>query len=105
MPQLMKAVVLTAPRELALTDAERPTPPAEQVLVRITHTGICGTDLKIYNGTIPVDHPLIMGHEMIGAVAGTAASFQSGDRVIIDPSVRCDACVYCRDGQTHLCSH
>jgi 2-desacetyl-2-hydroxyethyl bacteriochlorophyllide A dehydrogenase len=100
----MKAVVLTAPRELALTDAKRPTPPAEQVLVRITHTGICGTDLKIYNGTIPVDHPLIMGHEMIGAVAGTAAGFQSGDRVIIDPSVCCGACGYCRDGQTHLCS-
>ena len=64
----MKAMVLKAPRELALEDVARPAAGAGEVLVRVTHSGICGTDLKIYSGAIPVQYPRIMGHEMIGEV-------------------------------------
>ena len=38
------------------------------MLVRVTHSGICGTDYKIYKGAIPVAYPRIMGHEMVGEV-------------------------------------
>ena len=64
----MRAMVLQAPRELQWREVKRPVPSANQVLVRITHSAICGTDLKIYNGAIPVRYPLIMGHEMCGEV-------------------------------------
>ena len=67
----MKAMVLTAPGELAAEDVVVPANRPAEVLVRITHTGLCGTDLKIYTGAIPVDYPLIMGHEMIGEVVET----------------------------------
>ena len=60
----MKAMVLTAPGELAAEDVVVPANRPAEVLVRITHTGLCGTDLKIYTGAIPVDYPLIMGHEV-----------------------------------------
>jgi 2-desacetyl-2-hydroxyethyl bacteriochlorophyllide A dehydrogenase len=100
----MKAMVLTAPSELVLEDVARPVADGRQVLVRVTHSGICGTDYKIYRGAIPVAYPRIMGHEMVGEVvdAGDAA-FRAGDRVIVDPELFCGACFHCRIGQTHLC--
>src|SRR3989338_5471432 len=71
----MKAMVLTAPGELILDEVARPDRGAGDVLVRVTHSGICGTDYKIFNGSIPVRYPRIMGHEMAGDVvdAGGAA--------------------------------
>ena len=64
----MKAMVLTAPGELVKDEVARPAADSGQVLVRVTHSGICGTDFKIFNGSIPVDYPRIMGHEMAGEV-------------------------------------
>jgi 2-desacetyl-2-hydroxyethyl bacteriochlorophyllide A dehydrogenase len=97
-------MVLTAPRELARQDVARPGPSAGDVLVHVTHSGICGTDYKIFGGAIPVRYPRIMGHEMAGDVVDAGAStLVGGDRVIIDPQLYCRACFHCRIGQTHLC--
>jgi 2-desacetyl-2-hydroxyethyl bacteriochlorophyllide A dehydrogenase len=103
----MKAMVLLAPGELVLDEVARPRRDPGGVLVRVTHSGICGTDFKIYSGAIPVSYPRIMGHEMVGQVvdAGDAGQFRSGERVIIDPELYCGACFHCRIGQTHLCPH
>ena len=49
----MKGMVLKAPRELAREDVPRPAAGAGQILIRVTHSGVCGTDLKIYQGAIP----------------------------------------------------
>ncbi len=100
----MKAMVLRGPRELELADVERPVLGHNEVLVRVTHSGVCGTDLHIYEGAIPVRHPLIMGHEMIGVVVdGGDATLHNGDRVIVDPAIYCGMCINCRAGQTNLC--
>src|SRR5688500_17046311 len=100
----MKAMVLTAPGELGLEDVPRPAPSVGDVLVRVTHSGICGTDYKIFNGAIPVRYPRIMGHEMAGEVVDPGrSSLEVGDRVIIDPELFCGLCFHCRIGQTHLC--
>jgi 2-desacetyl-2-hydroxyethyl bacteriochlorophyllide A dehydrogenase len=93
----MKAMVLRAPSDLALSEVAQPDVPPGHVLVRITHSGLCGTDLKIYKGSIPARYPLIMGHEMVGELA-------NGDRVIIDPVLYCGTCFHCRLGQTNLCA-
>src|SRR5437870_3234617 len=101
----MKAMVLRAPNDLVADDVAVPAAdPARDVVVRVTHSGICGTDFKIYSGAIPVSYPRIMGHEMIGEVvsAGNGA-VSPGDRVIVDPELYCGACFHCRIGQTHLC--
>src|ERR671914_793133 len=80
----MKAMVLTGPGELVLDEVARPEGGARNVLVRVTHSGICGTDYKIFNGSIPVTYPRIMGHEMAGEVVdGGDTTFRAGDRVII----------------------
>jgi len=96
-------MVLRAPRELVLDDVSRPRVDPGHVLVRVTHSGVCGTDLKIYSGAIPVAYPRIMGHEMVGQVVEGGGHFRAGDRVIIDPELYCGACFHCRIGQTHLC--
>jgi L-iditol 2-dehydrogenase len=98
-------MVLRAPWELVPGEVSEPQPGARDVLVRVTHSGICGTDYKIYSGGIPVDYPRVMGHEMTGEVvaAGSGGALKAGDRVIIDPQLYCGACFHCRIGQTHLC--
>jgi len=100
----MKAMVLRGPRELGLAEVERPSLGHNEVLVRVTHGGVCGTDLHIYEGAIPVRHPLIMGHEMVGVVEdGGNGTLRRGDRVIVDPAIYCGMCLNCRAGQTNLC--
>jgi L-iditol 2-dehydrogenase len=101
----MKAMVLRAPSNLALDEVACPDTPPGHVLVRITNSGLCGTDLKIYTGAIPAKYPLIMGHEMIGELAADApsAGAKLGDRVIIDPVLACGTCFHCRIGKTNLC--
>ena len=98
-------MVLRAPGDLILEDVARPRQDDRQVQVRVTHSGICGTDFKIFSGAIPVRYPRIMGHEMIGEVvdAGDATALRCGERVIIDPELYCGRCFHCRIGQTHLC--
>src|SRR2546427_8184952 len=96
---MMKAMVLRAPWELVQDDVARPGVTGGDVLVRVTHSGICGTDFKIFTGAIPVSYPRIMGHEMVGETV------ERGDRVIVDPELYCGACFHCRIGQTHLCPH
>jgi 2-desacetyl-2-hydroxyethyl bacteriochlorophyllide A dehydrogenase len=100
----MKAMVLAAPGELDAGDVEAPRPAQQHVMVRLTHSGICGTDYKIYSGAIPVAYPRIMGHEMTGEVVDAGNSrLSAGQRVIVDPQLYCGACFHCRIGQTHLC--
>jgi 2-desacetyl-2-hydroxyethyl bacteriochlorophyllide A dehydrogenase len=103
----MQAMVLRTPGNLVLEEFEVPSGGADRVLVKVTHSGVCGTDLKIYNGSIPVGYPRIMGHEVVGEVADSAndADFKSGDRVLLDPMVCCGTCFHCRSGQSNLCPH
>jgi 2-desacetyl-2-hydroxyethyl bacteriochlorophyllide A dehydrogenase len=108
----MKAMVLRAPSDLVLDEVARPQPAPGQVVVRITHSGVCGTDYKIFNGSIKVPYPLIPGHEMAGEMVAVGADLKVGpsvggpavgDRVIIDPETYCGTCFYCQKGLTNLC--
>ena len=93
-------MVLRGPSQMISDDLARPAVKEGQVLVRITHSGLCGTDLKIFQGAIPTRYPLIMGHEMVGEIV---EGENRGQRVIIDPVVFCGTCFHCRIGQTNLC--
>ena len=86
----MKAMVLRAPTDLVLDEVARPQPGPGQVLVRITHSGICGTDWKIYNGSIPVPYPLIPGHEMAGHVVAVGADKAVGADLPPSPKASAD---------------
>ncbi len=64
----MKAAVLVAPMDIKIKNIPKPICDENQVLVQISHMGICGTDTKIFNGEIPANMPLVQGHEAIGKI-------------------------------------
>jgi len=100
----MNVVETIAPGEL--TVSERPEPESgSEALVRVRRAGICGTDVKILSGHIPVDYPRVMGHEMVGTVVAAAAAgtVAPGTRVMIDPAIACRHCDQCRRGRFNTC--
>ncbi len=104
----MKAVQVTAPGRLAYADVPEPAGPGPEAeaLIGVETVGICGTDVKILSGGIPVSYPRVMGHEMVGEVIdGGATGVAAGQRVMIDPAISCGACALCRAGRTNLCLH
>ncbi len=109
----MKAPVKSRP-EPGLWLEEVPTPEfgINDVLIRVLLTGICGTDLHIYEWdewgrqTVPV--PLIIGHEFVGEIAGVGSNvtdFHAGDIVSGEGHVVCGRCRNCLAGRRHLCAH
>jgi L-iditol 2-dehydrogenase len=108
----LKAIVITGPRAAEFRAvAPDPLGPGD-VLVRLLATGICGTDVEIFDGTMPyftagmARYPLIPGHEWVGEVVETGAAvagFAAGDRVVGECSVGCMACATCRAGDYHRC--
>ena len=77
----MRAAVLTGPRALELLERDAPPPQPHEVAVRVESIGICGTDLSIYAGKIPVAYPRVMGHEIVGTLA---SGDRSGERILVD---------------------
>jgi len=109
----MKALVKSQRKPgLWLEDVPAPQPGINDVKIRVLITGICGTDLHIYEwdswaqSTIPV--PLIIGHEFVGEVAEVGSNvndFQPGDIVSGEGHVVCGRCRNCLAGRRHLCAH
>lgn len=102
----MKAAVLRAPKELVVDDVPIPEPGQGDVLVRVAANGLCHTDLTIFEGHVPVKHPLILGHEAAGTVAGLGPGAQGlteGDAVLLPPVYGCGECEFCARGEDNLC--
>lgn len=109
---LMKGLVKLEPTSGIWMQKDLPIPEIgpNDVLIKITHTSICGTDMHIYNwdewaaGHVPV--PLVIGHEFVGtiyALGSEVKSFKIGDRVSGENHVPCGQCRNCRAARAHLC--
>src|SRR5579863_8941559 len=109
----MKALVKSA-REPGLWLKEVPEPSVgiNDLLIRVLRTGICGTDLHIYDWdawsqrTVPT--PLVIGHEFVGRVVEVGANvndFEPGDLVSGEGHLVCGRCRNCMAGRRHLCAH
>ena len=106
----MKALVYHGPAQRAWEDKPRPIiQDAGDVIVRITTSTICGTDLHILKGDLPaVIDGRILGHEGIGVVEQVGAGvseFQVGDKVIISCVSACLKCDFCKKGMYSHCRH
>jgi threonine dehydrogenase-like Zn-dependent dehydrogenase len=100
----VKVVELVAPCEIQV--AKRPIPASGKgALIRVRSVGICGTDVKIVSGRIPVDYPRVLGHEMVGVVDSVAdfGRIEKGTRVIVNPAMWCGRCHLCTRHLEHLC--
>jgi L-iditol 2-dehydrogenase len=98
----VRAVVLTGPATLEVREGDAPLPDPHEVVVRVESVGICGTDLSIHAGKIPVAYPRVMGHEIVGTVETGAGA--RGERVLVDPGIACGRCRQCREGRTNICT-
>jgi threonine 3-dehydrogenase len=108
---MMKALVKSRSEPgLWLEEVPIPRPGPSDVLIRISKTGICGTDLHIYNWDAwaqrHIHTPRIIGHEFVGsivAVGEEVRGFQVGDRVCAEGHITCGVCHNCRTARPHLC--
>ena len=98
----MRAAVLTGPAAIEVRERDAPRPDPHEVVVRVESVGICGTDLSIHAGKIPVTYPRVMGHEIVGTVEAGADA--RGERVLVDPGIACGRCRQCREGRTNICT-
>ena len=107
MVSTVKALVYTGPREISVEEV--PDARIEQpndVLVRITTTNICGSDLHMYEGRTTMETGRILGHENLGIVVETGNGVERvkvGDRVCLPFNIGCGFCENCEDGLTGFC--
>ncbi|MDF1593960.1 MAG: alcohol dehydrogenase catalytic domain-containing protein [Desulfobacterales bacterium] len=95
-----------------LHEFPRPVPMDNEVLIKVKISGICGSDLKLYNieamTARKIALPIILGHEFCGVVEALGpkvTSLQVGDRVAGEPHIPCMTCFTCDTGNAHICPH
>ena len=110
MDGLMKTAVMTAIGKVEVQERQIPVPKEDEVLVKIEHVGICGSDLHYYEsgriGNFVVKPPFVLGHEAGGTVVEvgkTVKHLKVGDRVALEPGKTCGKCEYCKTGKYNLC--
>jgi len=102
----MKALWYNKPQDFEIKQVPIPKVGDDDVLLKVTCCGVCGTDGHIHDGEFISTFPLIPGHEAIGNVVEMGKNvkgFEIGDRCVADVSITCDNCFYCRRGQSLLC--
>ncbi len=104
----MKAVVIERPHLIRIGSIEKPKLLDNEVLLKPIRGGICGTDVHIYEGNFIGNYPVIPCHEFSGEiieVGKTVEKFKPGDRVVVDPNIRCGICESCRNGKLNICKN
>ncbi|MEL1244609.1 zinc-dependent alcohol dehydrogenase [Flavobacterium sp. DGU11] len=95
----MKAVVFHKPKDMRVETVEDPRiEEARDVVLKVTSTAICGSDLHIYNGFIPQAKSMVMGHEFMGIVEEIGSGVRNlkvGDRVVVPFPISCGTCHFC----------
>ncbi|MCS7003600.1 MAG: alcohol dehydrogenase catalytic domain-containing protein, partial [Dehalococcoidia bacterium] len=107
----MRAAVLYYPRELRIEERPDPSPPGpHEVILDVKMSGICGTDLHLYEGRFlrpGTPFPArVLGHDfaaVVREVGSAVTDLAPGDRVTLDPTRNCGQCGACRAGAPNLC--
>ena len=107
----MKAAVIHqtgGPEVISIEDAPDPTPGPTDVVIKVAACGLCGHDQADRQGLTHVDKPIILGHEISGAVVAAGSkvhAFKEGDRVASKQFTTCGWCEKCRGGRDTVALH
>ncbi|WP_078592677.1 zinc-dependent alcohol dehydrogenase [Evansella clarkii] len=105
----MKALTYQGKEKLEVKNMDDPKiETGDDMIVRITATGICGSDLHLYKKTIPLDEDYIIGHEPMGIVEEVGSNVKNvkkGDRVVIPFNVSCGQCFFCNNQMESQCDN
>lgn len=106
----MKTAYLTSLKKIEILEDDIPVIGNNQVLIKMKHVGICGSDLHFYEhgrvGDFVVQYPFVLGHEGGGEVVRVGrdvTSLKEGDRVAMEPGIPCGKCEFCKAGKYNLC--
>jgi Zn-dependent alcohol dehydrogenase len=105
----MRAAILEAGADVLriYDDVELDEPRRGEVTVRVSHCGVCHSDLSLLDGTLPaVFTPVVLGHEAAGVVETVGPGvelLQVGDHVVLTPCPPCGHCYWCLRGEASLC--
>ncbi|BAL87773.1 putative alcohol dehydrogenase [Actinoplanes missouriensis 431] len=109
----MRSLVITAPFRAEVAEVPDPVPGEGQVVVEVSHAGVCGTDLEIFSGQLPyfadgtASFPIRIGHEWCGHVVDAGSGVNPdwhGAFVTGDTQIGCGTCRHCRRGQHNICA-
>lgn len=102
----MKAAVIHGPGKITCDNVDDPGIKAPtDIILKVTATAICGSDLHIYSGGIPQPRPMVLGHEFMGIVeeiGREVTHLKVGDRVVVPFPIACGHCFFCAH---HLPGH
>lgn len=102
----MKAAVIHGPGNISYDTVDDPQlKDSRDIILKVTSTAICGSDLHIYSGGIPQPRDMVLGHEFMGIVQETGSDVKNlkpGDRVVVPFPIACGHCFFCN---THLPGH
>ena len=103
----MKAVVWYGGKNIRIEEIPKPEIKDNELLVKVRAVGICGSELHAYEGKSERRKPpLIMGHEFageVGEVGERVKSVYEGDRIVVEPIIRCGTCEQCTSGRSNIC--
>jgi len=103
----MQAVVFHGPEDVRVEEVPRPEiEEPDDVLLRVDHAAICGTDLHPYHGRLEMEEGFVLGHEYIGTIEAKGAGvtqFEEGERAVGSFFVACGNCWFCRRGEFMKC--
>ncbi len=98
----MRALVYTAPHQVAMEDRPRPVAAVGESEIFVKVAGICGSDISGFLGhSRRRIAPLVLGHEFVGRRSGHG---DDGQRVVVNPLISCGRCTACLTGAQNLCS-
>jgi S-(hydroxymethyl)glutathione dehydrogenase / alcohol dehydrogenase len=105
----MKALVFHRPKKVTVDNVPDPTIKKDtDIILKVTSTAICGSDLHIYNGLVPQVRPMVLGHEFMGVVeeVGSAIThLKRGDRVVVPFPISCGKCFFCEHTLSTQCEN
>jgi 2-desacetyl-2-hydroxyethyl bacteriochlorophyllide A dehydrogenase len=104
----MRAAVIDKPYSIELLEVDSPAiAQDDEVKIKVSVTGICGSEIHAYHGTHPFRiPPVISGHEFAGIIVEAGKNvtrFSVGDRVTVEPHYGCGECRLCRTGKYNIC--
>ena len=96
----MKAAVIHGPGKVSCDEVADPRiEAASDIILKVTSTAICGSDLHIYSGAMPQPRPMVLGHEFMGIVEEVGpdvTNLDKGDRVVVPFPIACGQCFFCQ---------
>lgn len=105
----MKAVTYQGAKDIQVKEVpDAKIEKSDDIVVRITTTAICGSDLHIYRGAMPARKDFVIGHEPMGIVEEVGPSVtkvKKGDRVVIPFNISCGECFYCKNDMESQCDN